>query len=288
MCRSSVAYGTPPRLRSTHHDVRKAELSTLFVPKGGVYPRYAAIFIAFITLAEVLDKYLEDAFDLQARMNVNHAVSQLDMESELSRWEMTLPDDLRRSLLRGSSLHTPGLPNLRLSYLYVKLMARKHVVDRAKANPATDVATLRTAHLHVRRAAEDIVLFVHELTKAALADFWFPLNAFALSATVASLLRGALELEQSRENSLAQSISIRLAQDLLKALQGHRQTSEWELGDICVAQYSDIVEKLPTDPSAANSGGELGSADNGLQFDMFNGMDVSWPSPDLWELFTNR
>merc|ERR1711981_1139342 len=119
------------------------------------------------------------------------------MESELSMWETTLPDDLRRSLLRGNNLHTPGLPSLRLSYLYVKLLSRKHMVDRAKASNFSDNSMLRTAHLHVRRAAEDIVLSVHELSKTALGYFWFPLNAFAFSATIASLLRCALELETS-------------------------------------------------------------------------------------------
>ena len=197
MRRSSVAYGTPPRLRSTHHDVRKPDHSTLFVPNNNSNPPHASIYLALITLTEVLDKYLEDAFNLQAQLSIPVASNTLDMESELSMWETTLPDDLRRSLLRGNNLHTPGLPSLRLSYLYVKLLSRKHMVDRAKASNFSDNSMLRTAHLHVRRAAEDIVLSVHELSKTALGYFWFPLNAFAFSATIASLLRCALELETS-------------------------------------------------------------------------------------------
>jgi hypothetical protein len=142
--------------------------------------------------------------------------------------------------------------------------------------------------MHVRRAAEDIVLFVQELSKAAMAGFWFPLNAFAFSATVASLLRCALELEREQ---LATSISLRMAQDLLVALNNHRTSEDWDLGDICLAQYSGIVEKLlntssTTDLLDTNFADTNASGSSGL--DMFTGSDVNWPFPELWELFTNR
>jgi len=243
--------------------------------------------LALVTLTDVLDKYLEDAYDLQKRTDVQGETQHLDVELELSQWEMTLSNDLRRSIIGGSTPQAPGLPNLRLSYLYLKLMARKHAVDRAKAALAADVSVLRMAHLHVRRATEDVVLFVQELNKAALADFWFPLNAFAFSATVALLLRSALEMEQSRDHGFAQSPSVKLAHDLLATLKHHRQESEWDLGDICVAQYSEVVEKL-LNPSEATTSDTLDSIGDGLQLDTFSGADLNWPYPDLWELFTNR
>jgi len=113
---------------------------------------------------------------------------------------------------------------------------------------------------------------VQELNTAALGDFWLSFNAFALSSTAAFLLRSALQShpgiasghhrdrdlgnsqtggqdfnsESNTESrpSIRDDIHIRLAADLVTALEIHRKEYSWDLDNICIAQYASIVEHL--------------------------------------------
>ncbi|KAL9093597.1 MAG: hypothetical protein Q9165_003992 [Trypethelium subeluteriae] len=95
----------------------------------------------------------------------------------------------------------------------------------------------------VRRAAEEIVLFIQELDKHSLGDFWLPTNAFVILSTMALLLRCAVE-EGALGAQLPEAMSFKLAQDLRKALQSYKQDAAWDLGDICISQFSDVLDKF--------------------------------------------
>jgi hypothetical protein len=96
--------------------------------------------------------------------------------------------------------------------------------------------------MEARRTAEDIVFLVQELGEAQLGDFWLPVVAFTFSSTVTFLIRCALETEQAA--GLSQSTSLRMASDFLASLRSHQKNFGWDLADICLAQHSDVVDKL--------------------------------------------
>lgn len=102
---------------------------------------------------------------------------------------------------------------------------------------------LASRYIQIRRTAEEIVVLVKELEEEQLEDFWLPVNAFAFPSTVTFLLRCTLETEKS-PSAIAKSNFFKLAQDLIMALRRHRESSGWDLGDICLAQQAEIVEKL--------------------------------------------
>ncbi|KXJ84663.1 fungal-specific transcription factor domain-domain-containing protein, partial [Microdochium bolleyi] len=285
---SSVAYGTPPQLQSTRHDVplpdrRMCALSSSRADTDQDISA-AAVFVASVTLVDVDYVYLSHVFDLSAsREGRQHedAAFSTSMENKLAQWADTLPHDLCRTIIRGDKLDVPGSANLRLSYLYLRLLIHKldlDVTTHSYLHQTLNAAASVQRQLRARQAAEDIVIFVQELDEGALTDFWQSFNAFALSSTAGFLLSSALkEMQQntssvdhrsttsrrstasfqqteSRHNDNARgSISIKLATDLITALETHRKSAGWDLANICIAQYARVVVQIQQglDPTLA-------------------------------------
>ncbi|KAK8104837.1 uncharacterized protein PG998_011870 [Apiospora kogelbergensis] len=265
---SSVAYGTPPQLRAAQHDVPLPSPETI-MPDDGSPEGYM--------------------FDLWRDPGSSGEAISIEIANKLSRWEDSLPHGLRRTVIRGANLSIPGSANLRLSYLYVRLLGRKLGLESGNAGSgaAVGAAASMQRHVQARQAAEDIVIFVQELDDAALGDFWLSFNAFALSNTVGFLLRSALEAETLPEE-LAHSIYVKLASEMMTALESHRKHHGWDLANICIAQYSDVVRRLET--SHGTSVEEMPVLQQSLEqtlqqpqsFDA-SGIDDMFPS--LWDMF---
>ncbi|KAI0544361.1 fungal-specific transcription factor domain-containing protein [Xylaria curta] len=243
----SVTHGTPQQLRASQHDVPSSALTTVAdggqsTPSFGIRSAFEALAI----LSEVLEIYLDHVFNLhQAQINGNNTI-RIRLETKLAQWEDDLSNDLRRTILRGTDLSVPGSANLRLSYLYIRLLIQKLGIDDVKQNQLADLEELNHRLMYARQAAESIVLFVQELDDIALRDFWLPFNAFALSGTVAFLFRCALQSEQV-ELGATQSRCLKLAKDLIITLQSHQQRMNWDLGNICIAQYAKILNHVASD-----------------------------------------
>lgn len=201
----------------------------------------ASIFIHLITLTQVLDTYLEYIFCLQQKSG-----SMLfNGENKLIEWEDSLPQELRRIVLRGVDLSEPGSSNLRMAYLYVKLLDRRLEADHASHQAFLHENPIPNRLIQARGVAEEIVSLVQELNSSSISDYWLPLCAFVLSNTVAFLLRCTLEIEH-HQVGLAKSVSLKLAAAMIEALRSHRQQFGWDIGDICLTQYAEITEKLAT------------------------------------------
>ncbi|KXH61980.1 fungal specific transcription factor domain-containing protein [Colletotrichum salicis] len=245
---SSLAYGTPPQLRSGQHDVSLPTVEQLCgsAPNPIDYEA-TSVYLAFVALARFLDRFLERIYDLEKTLTTGP----WDLEVLLTQWEDSLDNNIRRRIIRGGeSLDIPGSANLRLAYLYIRLLLRKWELDAEKAANADHTSSIpMRCYLEVRRAAEEIVLLVQELKGPQLGDYWLPLLTFAFTSTTKFLLRCALETENT-VSGLAQSMSLKLARDLINALQVHRQKA-WDVGDLCIAQYSEVIEKLATSSSSA-------------------------------------
>ncbi|KAI0486762.1 fungal-specific transcription factor domain-containing protein [Xylaria cf. heliscus] len=243
----SVTYGTPQQLRASQHDVPPSALT--FVADDSQMTHVSATcftFEAFVGLSQVLETYLDHIYNLHQPSSDGRGTIRIRLEKQLAEWEDNLTNELRRVILRGTNLSIPGCANLRLSYLYLRLLIQKLGIDDVKQNQPIDPEELDSRLIYARQAAESIVLFIQELDDAALRDFWFPFNAFALSGTVAFLFRCALESEKGGV-SVAQSRYLKLAKDLIIALRSHQFRMNWDLGNICVAQYATILDHVASD-----------------------------------------
>ncbi|KAG0156168.1 hypothetical protein PDIDSM_3345 [Penicillium digitatum] len=244
---SSLAYGTPPHIRRSQYDV------PLPIPEYlSDWERdheANAVFIELMNLTNVLDHCLEQVYSIR----IETQGPTRNLELELNKWVDSLTGDIRKIIIRGSNLNIPGASNLRLAYLATRLLLRRIELDRERQAPHSNVEHMANRVMEARRTAEDIVILVQELGEAQLGDYWLPVVAFTFSATVTFLIRCALETEQVA--GLAQSGSLRLASDLLDSLRLHRKNFGWDLGDICLAQHSDIIDKLlKSEPPAENTG----------------------------------
>ncbi|EKJ70833.1 hypothetical protein FPSE_08985 [Fusarium pseudograminearum CS3096] len=248
----SLAHGTPPIISTSLNDVPKP-LAENLCEEGASSDRMlkATVYIALVGLTDVLDLHLRHVHRLR---NADEPRATTHLELALNSWVEDLGDDIRRVVIRGTNLAIPGAANLRLSYLTVRLLSQRIELEAEKRIREASDSRLLNRYMQARRTAEDILILVQELQAENLADFWLPSSAFALSTTVSFLLRCALETENST-SGLVQSSSLKIASDLLSTLRSHKEKHAWDLGDICLAQHTEVVEKLlaitpPEDPSA--------------------------------------
>ncbi|KAK3624918.1 hypothetical protein LTR56_020732 [Elasticomyces elasticus] len=233
---SSLAYGTPPHIHPSQCDVPTPAAEDIFGTSAASDRMTAAeCFVALITLTQVLGHCLEHVYKLDSF--VTDTDLHPDLDSLLVTWEDSLPtDELRRSVLRGTRLNAPGTANLRLAYLSVRLL-----ICRSRLNHVNSSKDDIDSHhnIQARRVCEDIVHLVQELDEACLADFWIPLNAHALTSATTFLMRTALRSKGSVRNP-----SLKLARTMIDTLQWYRRQYEWDMAENCIANCSDILDKI--------------------------------------------
>ncbi|KAH8660216.1 fungal-specific transcription factor domain-containing protein [Xylariales sp. PMI_506] len=238
----SLAHGTPPHIQKSQYDVSSPGANPLLQQSQSQAGREAApIFIAFFGLTEVLEQCLQQLYNFER--TEGHGVAHLELK--LNQWLDKLEPQVRRIITRGTQLEVPGAANLRLAFLAIVLLLRRLELENCREQTNGNPEVLTQRYLHARRSAEEIVLFVQDLGETQLRDFWHPVSAFIFPSTGTFLLRCALETENSQEG-LAQSNTLRLAWDLITSLKAHRDNAGWDLGDICLSQYAEVVEKLMT------------------------------------------
>lgn len=261
----SLAYGTPPIIRSTQHDVPVLTVEDISNPGAHRDQTFAAsCFVALATLTEVLYHCLEHVYHLGKDVTKPES-SPFDFENLLTNWEDSLCDDLRRLVIRGTSLVGPGAANLRLAYLSVKLLIRRIQLDWDKmALRVVDDADSQH-FIQARRAAEEIVDFVRELDAAHFADFWMPPSAFSLTSATTFLLRSALNARHGQP--AARNSPLKLARTMIDSLRAHRRNYDWDIADNCLFNCSDLVDKIEEacDQQANPNGSSSGS--NNTVFD---------------------
>lgn len=238
--RTSMAYGTPPHLQKSTYNVPTPTIEHFTGHETSQRDIYAAsVFIALYTLTETLDSYLQHIYSLDTETNA----SVRSLGFQLNSWVESLEGQIRMIIVRGTQLSFPGAANLRLAYLSVQLLQHRIELDFDRARTDVDADTISHQYVSARRTAEDVVHFLQELGEQQLGDFWLSVSAFALSSTVTFLLRCALVAENNHVG-LAQSTSLKLARDLIDILRVHRDVGSWDLGDLCLAQHAEVVERL--------------------------------------------
>ncbi|KAI1336688.1 fungal-specific transcription factor domain-containing protein [Xylariaceae sp. FL0016] len=268
---SSLAHGTPPHIQSAFHDVPLPNREHLVnQPESQRESGASSVYFALCGLTDVLDCNLQYLY----RINKQAGGSARNLEFRLNKWT----DRTRK--------HLPGAANLRLAYLSVQLLTHRIQLEEDRAKGDVDEENVANCYMRVRRTAEDIMLLVQELQEEQLGDFWLPMAAFVFPSTVTFLLRCALETEDSTQG-LAQSMSVRLAWDLIVALRRHRETSNWDLGDICLAQHSEVVERLMMPLQTDRTGDETIIPDfQDIAIPDASFIDELFPS--IWDTFRNN
>jgi hypothetical protein len=230
---TSLTHGTPPHIHQSHHDVPLPETDGLSIP--------GLIFNALAELTNIIGAFLEKLYDIGGTTREQGLAAKLS--SNLATWTDSLVGEVRSIIVRGNDLSTSGSASFRLCYLAARFFALRLElntdVDHIVTGQAPDERVLAT-----RRAVEDIVLFAQELTAKQLGDFWLPTAAFIFSSAITFLIRLAVQTELPMYETTGQSLSLSLSRDLISSLRAHKNTHGWELGDICLSQYGEIVDRL--------------------------------------------
>ncbi|KAM0440000.1 hypothetical protein ACHAPT_001102 [Fusarium lateritium] len=239
----------------------------------------ASIYIALVGLTEVLDLHLKHIYQLSKTDELGDVIH---LELALNNWIDSLGDRVRRVIIRGTNLDTPGAANLRLAYLTVRLLLQRIELEAEKRASNVGDDRLLNCYTQARRTSEEMLILTQELQPEHLADFWLPSTAFSFPAAVSFLLRCALETENS-PSGFRQSSSLKIASELLAALRSHKEKHNWDLGDVCLAQHTEVVEKLLAMAPPAE---DLGTPDL-AEFVMPDASFIDQFLPSLWDPLQN-
>lgn len=198
----------------------------------------AEVYISLASLTEVLYEYLETAH----RNNQSLESGMTYPRGRVWSWSESTTGRIRRIVLRGLDLDTPGAANLRLAFLSVQFLHCRIALEVARNNSERGQSgRLFDEYSQSRRAAEDIVVFVEELSPVQLQDIWLPEASFTLCFVMSFLIRAAIDLESTWPES-PENGALSLARALMVALRGHKEKANWDIGDICVEQYSELLD----------------------------------------------
>ncbi|KIX01038.1 uncharacterized protein Z518_10104 [Rhinocladiella mackenziei CBS 650.93] len=250
----NFAQGTPPYISQDHYDVPVPTVE-LLVPQSRAnspnHVRAAEIYIQLCRLTEIIGEVLPMIYHLRVRAGGMTTTTDRASraEVELDRWIERFPAWLNLTDFSDARPQVPGLVNLQLSYLAVRMLLRRIAwhehslgLGLAPGETAPDYSWL----LSCQAAAEDVVRFVTSLTRDDLAGFWLPYNAHHFTSAVTLLLRCAL---QQTIHPAVRDQCMASARTLVDRLRRYREEDKWDLAETCLSQSESIlkrIEDLPT------------------------------------------
>ncbi|KAK5046890.1 hypothetical protein LTR84_007244 [Exophiala bonariae] len=245
----NFAQGTPPYISQDHYDVPMPTVGLLL--QGGradshKHIRAAEIYIKLCELTEIIGGVLPIIYRL--RVGAGRRSTSIDRvsraESDLDRWIEELPVWLNMTDFSDSRPQVPGLVNLQLSYLSIRMLLRRiswqgDSLDtrQTMGEQASDQAWT----LSCKAAAEDVVRFVISLTKDDLTGFWLPYNAHHFTSAATLLLRCAL---QQPINPKMRDQCITSALDMVNCLRKYRDEHRWDLAETCLSQSESTLNRI--------------------------------------------
>jgi hypothetical protein len=239
-------------------------------------PRFeitAKVFISLVSLSEVLDRFLQYVYCVR-----REKLTTTDLELALNQWVEKLEGPCRRIVLHGSHLDVTGAANLRLAYLTAKLLLQRIQLESEKQMDDVNEEQIMNRYSGARMTSEEMLMLIQDFQKEHLGDFWMSVSSFSFPSAVNFLLRCALETENSPEG-LVQSHSFKIAHDLIVTLRSHQEQHKWDLGDICLAQHAEIVEKI----LAGVAPDEQGGNNTSLDLQDFDASILDHIFPSIWD-----
>ena len=234
----NFAQGTPPYISKGHYDVPLPTVESLTLGRGGSvkHTRAAEVFVHLCRLTEIVGDVLPLIYHIRSGNDSIAAEQTSRSEIELNRWMESRP-----SWLNLNDYHNrppvPGLVNLQLSYLSVRMLLRRiawHEISQRESDPASSWL------LGCQAAAEDIVRFVTSLHKQDLMAFWLPYNAHHFTSAATLLLRCALQTSYS--NVRAQCMSS--ARTLVDCLRKYHEAYKWDLAGTALSQSETVLKRI--------------------------------------------
>lgn len=242
------------------------------------------IFIALVGLTDALGECLQYIYQINKDTRVDGDVESLQLR--LNNWIESLSGSTRSVVLRGSRLDIPGAASLRLAYLTVRLLIQRMEHEATKHQAASQLSQIENRYLQAKHTAEEILVFTQELQGAQLRGFWQSVSSFSYPATVNFLLRCALEAETS-PYGLAQNASFKIARDFITTLRRYQKEHDWDIGDVCLAQHTEIVDKILAGAEATGAETEATDTTDSQAFVIPDASIIDQLFPNLWDSLQN-
>ena len=234
----NFAQGTPPYISKGHYDVPIPTVDLLTQGRTGSmkHTRAAEVYIRLCRLTEIVGDVLPLIYHIRSGNDSIAAEQTSRSEIELNRWVESRPGWLNLNDFHNRP-PVPGLVNLQLSYLSVRMLLRRiawHEISQRESDPASSWL------LGCQAAAEDIVKFVTSLHKQDLLAFWLPYNAHHFTSAVTLLLRCALQTSYS--NVRAQCMAS--ARTLVDALRKFHDEDKWDLAETAISSSETVLKRI--------------------------------------------
>ncbi|ETN44978.1 uncharacterized protein HMPREF1541_09854 [Cyphellophora europaea CBS 101466] len=285
----SLSYGTPPQIRSSQYDVALPTIEAVSARPEGLPS--ATIYITLLTLTEELGYLLEHVYDLRSSPSTVTVDGSTDvLERRLGSWKDQLSGDMRAIVLRGMRLEIAGAANLRLAYLATELLLCRISLDLDKETTDSQLAG-NYHHIRARRAAEDIVNFIHSLKETHICGFWMPQHGASLTSATAFILRVAVR-SISAGDYVDGNASLNMAIRMMGTLRHFQEIFRWDIADHCIAQYGELVDRMASMRHIGDSTQNSHRASMMSTTDSFVAHSIDLPSleldsmfPSLWDMF---
>lgn len=234
----NFAQGTPPYISKNHYDVHLPSLELLTAGRGNSvkHVRAAEVYIHLCKLTEIVGDVLPLIYHIRSGNDTIAAEQTSRSEIELNRWIESRPSWLNLSDFTSRPA-IPGLVNLQLSFLSVRMLLRRiawHEISQRETEPASSWLA------GCQAAAEDIVRFVVSLQKQDLRGVWLPYNAHHFTSAVTLLLRCALQTNfpEIRKQCMTS------ARTLVDTLRKHYEEHSWDLAETALASSENILRRI--------------------------------------------
>lgn len=269
----NFAQGTPPHINKAHYDVPIPTIEFLASDRKSIPKHYRAAecYIEFCKLTEIIGDVLPLIYHIRSG-NDNVAAQQTSKsEIELNRWHQHRPKWIDYNNFESRPA-IPGLVNLQISYLSVRMLLRRlawHEICQRDPDPPS--SWLESC----LEAAENIVRFLCSLKTVDLAGFWLPYNAHHFTSAVTLMLRCAL---QTSDHTIRKR-SMDSARILVDCLKKYKEELNWDLAEVALSQSEAVLK--PIEDALARRGG-MGMPQATPPMQLGGGIDDSfWDHPLL-------
>jgi len=234
----NFAQGTPPYISKGHYDVPLPSLESLTAGRTNSmnHVRAAEVYIHLCRLTEIIGDVLPLIYHIRSGNDSVAAEQTSRSEIELNRWIGARPSWLNLNEFH-SRPSVPGLANLQLSYLSVRMLLRRiawHEISQRESEPASSWL------IGCQAAAEDIVRFITSLQKHDLRGFWLPYHAHHFTSAVTLLLRCALQTSHPHVRTQCMAS----ARTLVDCLRKYHEEDQWDLAETALGQSESILKRI--------------------------------------------
>lgn len=234
----NFAQGTPPSVNKAHYDVPLPTIELLAADRINIQKHYRAAecYIELCKLTEIIGDVLPLIYHIRSGNDGLAAEQTSRSEIELNRWHQGRPKWLDYMDFENRP-PIPGLANLQLSYLAVRMLLRRiawHEICQREPDPSP--AWLEGC----LEAAENIVRLVCSLKPIDLAGFWLPYNAHHFTSAVTLMLRCGLQTT----DLLIRRRSMTSARTMVDCLRRYKDEYNWDMAETALAQSETILKRI--------------------------------------------